>query len=332
MNSLRYGNIFLFVISLILYVTETQAITPPHNENLISETELNEKDSTVLLFYRQQFEIDTDHLVTTPQLRELAREINSLLKSDSVSSIKIRGYASIDGPDNFNVSLAHRRARVVGHWLIENTDVDPSIIKLSSNGNDWSWFARIVEKDHEIPMWQEVLKVALSDSSSREKQNILRRLDSGKVWAYMAANTFPIMRVAEIFVNGYPKYRVNLSEAPTVEKVEETQVIEVVEVEMEEEVVVAPADDLWTRKLYVKSNAPAWVMLWMNAAVEIDLAPHWSFSVPVYWSPYNYGKQTLKFRTLATVPEFRYWFRPDNMGFYVNAHFGVGSYNFSKNK
>ena len=86
----------------------------------------------------------------------------------------------------------------------------------------------------------------------------------------------------------------------------------------------------YARHIYVKTNAPAWLLLWVNAGFEIDIAPHWSFNVPIYYSGWNYFTSKLKFRTFSVVPEFRWWPRKDNMGFFLNAHLGLNQFNYAK--
>lgn len=81
---------------------------------------------------------------------------------------------------------------------------------------------------------------------------------------------------------------------------------------------------------YIKTNIPAWAMLWMNVQFEIDFEHHFSAQVPVYYSGFNYFTTNVKFRTLTFMPEVRYWVKSDNMGFFVNAHFGFGWYNYAK--
>ncbi len=123
-----------------------------------------------------------------------------------------------------------------------------------------------------------------------------------------------------------------IEEKPVVEE-EKTPVVEeptpVVEEEktpvVEETKPVIKKD--WTRGLSVKTNALMWGLGITNAAVEIDIIPHLSFSIPVNYSAWNYFTETIKFRTIFTQPELRYWIKDNNQGLYVNAHFGVGSYN-----
>ena len=87
--------------------------------------------------------------------------------------------------------------------------------------------------------------------------------------------------------------------------------------------------EAWSRQLHVKTNAIGLGMGIANVAVEIDLAKHWSFTLPVYYSAWDYFKTTLKFRTLTVQPEFRYWFKEQNEGWFVGAHFGLGYYNYA---
>jgi hypothetical protein len=63
--------------------------------------------------------------------------------------------------------------------------------------------------------------------------------------------------------------------------------------------------------------------------VEIDLLPHLSFTLPVYYSAWDYFKTTIKFRTLSTYPELRYWFNRNNDRLFLGAHFGMAYYNYA---
>lgn len=67
-----------------------------------------------------------------------------------------------------------------------------------------------------------------------------------------------------------------------------------------------------------------------NIAAEIDLTKHWSATLPLYWSGWNYFKSTLKFRTVTIQPEVRYWIlSEDNDGVFAGAHLGLGWYNYA---
>ncbi len=86
-------------------------------------------------------------------------------------------------------------------------------------------------------------------------------------------------------------------------------------------------DRNWLTGLYVKTNALGLGLAIANAGVEVDIIPHLSFNLPLYYSAWNYFSPTVKFRTLAIQPEVRGWLKETNDGFFLGAHFGMGYYN-----
>lgn len=91
----------------------------------------------------------------------------------------------------------------------------------------------------------------------------------------------------------------------------------------------APEVEEWGRKLYLKTNALGLGLAIANISVDVDLAKHWSFTLPVYYSAWDYFKTTIKFRTFAVQPELRYWWSEANEGFFAGVHFGLAYYNFA---
>lgn len=93
---------------------------------------------------------------------------------------------------------------------------------------------------------------------------------------------------------------------------------------------VTPWDkDDYSRHWYLKTNGVALVMLVVNIHCEIDLTKHWSATLPLYYSGWDYFKSTLKFRIFAVQPEFRYWFKPVKDGFFAGVHGGLCYYNYA---
>ena len=105
------------------------------------------------------------------------------------------------------------------------------------------------------------------------------------------------------------------------------------EVNTQETIVTADAIkhdvEKWSHKMYLKTNVLGLGLGIANATIEVDLAKHLSFALPVYYSAWDYFKTTIKFRTLATLPELRYWVFKNNNGFFTGAHFGLAYYNLA---
>lgn len=81
--------------------------------------------------------------------------------------------------------------------------------------------------------------------------------------------------------------------------------------------------------LYVKTNTIYLAAAVANTAIEIDICPHVSFNLPVYYSAWDYIKSTIKLRTTSVQPEIRIWFNKNNQGFFTGPHFGIGYYNIA---
>jgi hypothetical protein len=93
--------------------------------------------------------------------------------------------------------------------------------------------------------------------------------------------------------------------------------------------VVAPDScTIEKRHWYIKTNGIGWLMGMANVSFEFEVAKHLSFTVPMYWSSWNYPKHTTKLRTLAYQPELRYWLNHDG-GFFGGVHMGVAWWNLA---
>lgn len=287
-----------------------------------------EPEPELLWEFSQHYDIDSEKIFSNPDLVKRAETVDSILRTDTVTVVDIRGYASIDGPVALNRELAKGRAKATANWLTKSTKIDPSLIRITSNGEDWKMFDSLVCIDPDMPMKAELLEIVRSGSNILQKQRAMKALGGGSVWQYLAKYTLPEMRMSTVAINGY-KFEVKMDQ-PEPRPVETVEVVEEVVVEEPVPAETEPLEEPWVHKLYVKTNAPAWLMLWVNAAVEYDLAPHWSVALPIYYSGWNYFTSKLKFRTFSVVPEVRYWLREDNMGFFVNGHLGLNLFNYAK--
>lgn len=85
----------------------------------------------------------------------------------------------------------------------------------------------------------------------------------------------------------------------------------------------------FSSRMHLKSDLVGWGLAMANIAAEFDLCPHWSISVPYYYSRTDYFARDLKFRLLGFRPELRYWTSDRNDGFFAGAHLGAAWYNFA---
>lgn len=276
------------------------------------------------------FRINSSAVPETAPLLRLLAVADSLSKAGRLENVEVVGSASPDGPARLNGDLALRRAENIAA-LFTRSGISLSLVKVSSIGEDAEGFRCLVAQSSS-PYAAKVLE-AFGDGSD-EVDAALRSMDNGNVWRWLELSVFPRLRTATVTVKGDDGTVVKAEiEAPAKEEVIRPCIEEPLEEIETEEVVdesVTVPEKEWRRGFYLKTNLPAWLMLWTNAAAEIDIAPHWSATLPVYYSGFNYFKHTLKFRVFAIQPEVRYWFRRvdyGNSGPFVGAHFGLGWYN-----
>lgn len=259
----------------------------------------------------------------TPELRALARSVDSLYRADRLDSLLLTGSASPDGPAQLNATLSRERAATVARYLSFSTTVPPSTFIVKSKPATWSDLSRMISSYPYSTNDYSSSAATIIESEPGNPSAKLKMADNGNLWRWLAADVFPEMRNTEVTVyfQGVPSTPGTMPEEPR-QSAAESQ---------EEPAPVVTAgdetDDSFIHHVYVKTNLPAWLCMWINAAVEFDLAPHWSATLPVYYSGFNYFTRTLKFRTFAIQPEVRWWPSRQNHGFFLGAHFGMAYYN-----
>lgn len=82
--------------------------------------------------------------------------------------------------------------------------------------------------------------------------------------------------------------------------------------------------------LAVKSNLLVLAATVANVGVEVELWPHGSLDIPVFYSPYDITP-TRKLRVLATQPELRWWPGLVMQGHFVGLHTHVAGFNIAVN-
>lgn len=316
----------IFVISVISFIADVHATVPPQ----LSQITLSSDSAGLTLHYSNIFEISSDSVMDSAPLHDFATELDSLMHVDTVTAVSITGLSSIDGPESINNRLAHERAMAMKTWLEKNSGLSSEIITTNAKGEDWDLFQQLITEDPQIPFPEKIMEVLNSKQSLASKEALLRHIDEGEAWKYLANNILPQMRRADVSVNlkygGVPYTSSDTISLGTLEMSGSEEIsfesLEIVDEQKGEE---------WRRHFYIKTDLPYWLMLWSNLAFEVDLAKHWSFSLPIYYSALNYFKHTIKFRIFGFQPGFRYWLKPENRGVYFEARYGMGWYDFAFN-
>lgn len=277
-----------------------------------------------------RFAVSSAEIDSVWQVRQELDSLMHTLRSDSLlrlTHVSISGSSSPDGPLAQNLRLASGRAEAMAAEL-SRYPLPDSIVAAREDWElraaDFEGLRNLITESGEFAGKERVLEVLAGDPTKAIGK--LKAMDRGAVYERIKADFLPQLRSATLTFD-------ILATSPQPEEQAEVQTEYVAEEPESLPVITpqaAPMDKLaqW-RKLRIKTNAAAWALAISNLAFEIDLMPHFSLALPLYYSAWEYGSHRVKFRTCAFQPEVRFWKNADNNGFFAGAHFGVAQYNFA---
>lgn len=303
-------------------------LLPAHSQESRTEVRFN--------FRVNSMDIDSIFHDNAARIREMTEFLQAIHRDSTISIMKVTfsGAASPEASYEWNHKLTQGRLASLEKLVRRKIKLPDSLVAHEGSYIQWEYLKEQVAAS-DIAHKQEVLdildekavfvKYPLRGEKVDSRVVKLQKLHGGRVWKQMKQLFFPAMRNACAVFITYKK-----AAPPAKAAIPDTMATAPAPiVETADTISEAVKPQQWQRHLYIKTNGVGWAMGITNIAVEIDLARHWSFTLPFYWSAWNYFKPTLKFRTLALQPEVRYWFAKDNGGWFAGAHFGLAWYNIA---
>ena len=312
-------------------------------------------------FKFDKYNLELDYMGNNTSLQNFAKVIDSIGISN-IDSIVVISQSSPEGVYEHNLMLSRNRANTIRKYLLNQHPELDEILYVYPDGESWSQLREYVKRDTLMKQStiDKVISVIDADVNIGTKK---WRMEQLPIYKYLRSTYYPKIRNSAIYILYYSeivpvlaikqKSAVDTESVADNESVADTESAVVTGLVSDNESLAdnetdavndttqvaqdtssvaksnSVKEDDWTRKLHVKTNAIGLGLGIANVAPEIDIAKHLSFTLPVYYSAWNYFKTTIKFRTLAVQPELRYWISPDNEGFFAGAHFGLAYYNFA---
>lgn len=276
------------------------------------------------------FVINRATLSVSDDMARLATLADSLATAQALDSIAIHASSSPDGPYGFNEQLARRRTQAYKNYLQRTGGFADELFALSYTAEAWEELADLMEQAWGADEARPLRRMLEITADPAEREVFLRNYYTGARWRALKRDILPQLRTARatIFYTPllYPRplYNNGVSTAAPALSIAAAATPPALAAEPAFSY-TAPA--FYKPHWYLKTNLPAWGMLWLNIAAEVDVASHWSVQLPVYYSGLDYFERTRKFRTFALQPEVRWWPRHTNDGFFAGAHFGMAYYN-----
>lgn len=268
--------------------------------------------------------LELDYMGNEASLQKFADKIDSIGIS-KIDSIVIVSQSSPEGVHAYNLRLSRNRANTMRQYISDKHPELSGRLFVYPAGESWGQLREYVRKDTLMKQStiDKVVSIIDADVSIETKKWRMKQLP---VYRYLLRTYYPRIRNS-VFCIIYYSEKLPKMTAPVFDvelKAEEAPVKTTLSAKT-----IVTEDQTLSRKLYLKTNAAGLGLAIANAAVEIDLAKHWSFTFPVFHSAWNYFKSTIKFRTNAVQPELRYWFSENNERLFVGAHFGMAYYNLA---
>ncbi len=168
-------------------------------DRVINET----RQGSVSVYFGQGLRIiDRDFAGNNDNLVELIAAVRSLSSASDakIAAIIIAGFASPEGAVPYNEKLAYDRAVAVKDFLVNNTDVSPSVVRIFNGGADWTGLREWV-KESSMPQKQQIIDIIENTPVWDSQRNLgrlgeLMRLDGGEPYRYMLEHLFPELRQA----------------------------------------------------------------------------------------------------------------------------------------
>ncbi|MBJ2184315.1 MAG: DUF3575 domain-containing protein [Muribaculaceae bacterium] len=205
-----------------------------------------------------------------------------------VERITVVGTASPEGPYLNNVRLANGRARAFISILRERYSFPDSIYAISTIPEDWDGMRMMLAADSTIPYGAVVLsfldRTANIDGDTRERR--LKSLDGGAPYASMRHHVLPYLRRASVLVDYDTRWLCCRIDNPApaytdIRPLTSTPSFSLMAVDIPEHAAMRQ------RFFALKTNLLWDAALCANLGFELELWPHWSLDVPVWYSPYD---------------------------------------------
>ena len=309
-----------------------------------------DRADSLVVYFRQGYSIYEPGFKNNKQrMDDFVQRVHEIQRDSSLKIIKVSyvAGASPEGSRTNNERLAQKRAAAISNYLHQHISFANNAVESVLRNEDYIELAKMVEASN-MPYRDQVLEILRTYPTEQMVDGVLRNpcksalinLQGGKVWQYMLENFYPqLRRFKMLVVVGVerPSY-----EEPAPEPVvEQPKVVETPAPTPEPAPAPVPApapqpvveptpapEPVWAPQMLIKTNAVGWGMAISNLAIEVELAKHFTFNLPVYYSGVDYFKQNTKFRIFGIYPEFRYWFK-ERDGWFVGAHGGLAYYNLA---
>lgn len=151
--------------------------------------------SAFLEFKQGSSELLPDYANNSREIERIRSRIDTLMldKEADITSIIVKGFASLEGSSALNLKLSGSRAEALKRYLTSHYSIDTQLIRSESGGEDWEGLRNEIQAT-DFSWKDTVLKIIDSTLSLDAKDASLRQLDKGRLYQTISINYFPRLR------------------------------------------------------------------------------------------------------------------------------------------
>ncbi len=279
-----------------------------------------------IYFHYDKAHIDPTYMDNQQTLHLVDSLLSDSLYISTLSRIEVSAQSSPEGAVGYNEQLSERRRLSLKEYFTTNyPQIDPTLWSFSAIAENWDLFHQHLQDDLNLPNRERVLSISASDRSADAKEWLLKTMNDGEEWLYIAENILPSHRfgASVLFIPLLPSIvesSTAVTPKPVIEPLEPQQYSPIVQQQQQTKLLFA-----------LKTNLVLDVVSVVNIAAEIPIAERWSVVGEVVYPWWRNWPANFTMQIESYHAEVKYWLgdrstKDQLQGWSVGLYGGFGLY------
>ncbi|MDR2626558.1 MAG: DUF3868 domain-containing protein [Dysgonamonadaceae bacterium] len=166
------------------------------------EKHRSELEQTYLDFPRGKSDVDPTFRNNRFELDKITRMITTILadRTATINSIEMRGYASPESSQTYNLELSSKRAQAMCDYFIRTTSIPANMFRSGTGGEDWDMLKTLLE-DYQVAYKSEILRIINTEQDMDRREQKIMALGEGRPYRQIARDLYPKLRRVDCQIN-----------------------------------------------------------------------------------------------------------------------------------
>lgn len=259
-------------------------------------------------FRVNQYVLDTTYRDNAKNLRELEQFLRQDVMAGNV--VFIYAYASPEGKEQQNISLAQKRAQTMKALLLTRFPDAIEQVEIAWAGENWTGLRQSIEQDSRLSVAERNALLSILDDETLSGPDKKKRLQGRQSYRYLLSNIYPALRATGFTAESFPEILVEEAFIPDAESEE----FATLDTSLPQVAPFRPAPKLeYTTERYpilaVSTNTLLDLAITPNVAVEVPIGSSWSASLDYTFPWWLNRTNDMAWQILKWDLGARYWLR-----------------------